>query len=355
MGAFVFYKAEKNQQWTYFESLYFSYTTLLTIGYGDFEPMSNSGKSFFVFWSLLAVPTLTILISNMGDTVVQWVKDATIWLGEVTVLPSNDASVFDRLKYGMYKSMFGPQAAHRVREQKRAQQRETREDEEESVSLEEPPGRILGRGVFRRRRRRAAQATNQRLAEDFEKSEAADEQAAKAHGDKAEEDEHHYRRMLLSEIRKVYADSAASQPKHYTYAEWTHYIELLGQDESDSRYHRQPREADDAPGSHSEHHNKRHSGRSENDQTAGPNAGIPDNASPQEPTVQWSWIGQRSPLIGDKEEPDWLLEKLFVKLEQTLQKQPSPQDQSSSNQDVSPISQGSTPQSTSSGPAVRRD
>ena len=65
IGALVFYFAEHEQQWRYFQSLYFAYTTLLTIGFGDFKPFSNSGKAFFVFWSLLAVPTLTILISNM--------------------------------------------------------------------------------------------------------------------------------------------------------------------------------------------------------------------------------------------------------------------------------------------------
>ena len=43
----------------------------------------------------------------MGDTVVKAVKDLTIWLGEVTVLPSNDASVFERLKYGFFKSTLG--------------------------------------------------------------------------------------------------------------------------------------------------------------------------------------------------------------------------------------------------------
>lgn len=354
MGAFVFYKAEKNQGWTYFESLYFSYTTLLTIGYGDFEPMSNSGKPFFVFWSLLAIPTLTILISNMGDTVVQWVKDATIWLGEVTVLPSNDASVWDRFKYGVYKSMFGYKAAHQLRDQKREEaqkrKRQSAEDDEESVYLEEPPGRILGRI---RRRRRHVDKTNERLAEDFEKSEAAEEQEAKSHGDKGAEDEHHYRRILLSEIRKVYADSAASQPKHYTYAEWTHYIELLGQDESDSRYHRQPHEADDAPGSHSEHH-KRHSCENENCQSGLQEGASPEQNCIEQPTMRWSWIGQRSPLMGDKDEPEWLLEKLFMKLEQCLQKKPQPTEQCAPCKEEAPTLQGSTPQSTSSGPSVSR-
>lgn len=62
------------------EALYFSYTSLLTIGYGDYSPHSNAGKAFFVLWSLLAVPSLTILISNMGDTIVKWFSDFTVAL-----------------------------------------------------------------------------------------------------------------------------------------------------------------------------------------------------------------------------------------------------------------------------------
>ncbi|KAF7329252.1 hypothetical protein MKEN_00186100 [Mycena kentingensis (nom. inval.)] len=84
LGALVFYLAESAQGWTYFQALYFSYTSLLTIGYGDFLPVSNAGKPFFVVWSLLAVPTVTILISNVGDVVVAGVRGGLLW----TVLPT---------------------------------------------------------------------------------------------------------------------------------------------------------------------------------------------------------------------------------------------------------------------------
>ncbi|KAH7067709.1 hypothetical protein BKA63DRAFT_522672 [Paraphoma chrysanthemicola] len=63
-GAVVFKIAEADQHWTYGASCYFAYTSLLTIGYGDYVPTSEAGKSFFVVWSLLAVPTLTIVINN---------------------------------------------------------------------------------------------------------------------------------------------------------------------------------------------------------------------------------------------------------------------------------------------------
>ncbi|KAG6904972.1 hypothetical protein DXG01_005878 [Tephrocybe rancida] len=78
---------QRPQKWTYFEALYFSYTSLLTIGYGDFYPQSNSGKPFFVVWSLIAIPTVTVLISNLGDTLVTYLKNGLLWVGERTLLP----------------------------------------------------------------------------------------------------------------------------------------------------------------------------------------------------------------------------------------------------------------------------
>lgn len=67
VSAVVFRRTEKSQGWSYFEALYFTYTSLTTIGYGDLYPTSNFGKTFFVFWSLLAIPVLTSLVTAMGE------------------------------------------------------------------------------------------------------------------------------------------------------------------------------------------------------------------------------------------------------------------------------------------------
>ena len=88
IGAVVFWQCEKiTQGMTYFQALYFCYVSLLTIGYGDWSPKSNAGKPFFVVWSLIAVPTMTILISDMGDTVIASFKRGTFKLADFTVLP----------------------------------------------------------------------------------------------------------------------------------------------------------------------------------------------------------------------------------------------------------------------------
>ncbi|KAB5543009.1 ion channel protein [Coniochaeta sp. 2T2.1] len=88
VGAKVFQVCEEPyQHWSYFDGVYLGFVSLTTIGYGDLTPISNPGKSFFVFWSLMALPTMTILISNAGDTVVKGIRDLTNTIGEVTILP----------------------------------------------------------------------------------------------------------------------------------------------------------------------------------------------------------------------------------------------------------------------------
>ncbi|KAH1795003.1 hypothetical protein KXX36_002585 [Aspergillus fumigatus] len=65
LGAIAFWLPGQNEKLTYFEALYFAYTTLFTIGYGDFHATSEWERPFFVFWTLLAVPTVTLLIANV--------------------------------------------------------------------------------------------------------------------------------------------------------------------------------------------------------------------------------------------------------------------------------------------------
>lgn len=54
---------------------------------GDLAPKSNPGRPFFVVWSLIAVPTMTILVSDLGDTVISKFKHGTFALADFTVLP----------------------------------------------------------------------------------------------------------------------------------------------------------------------------------------------------------------------------------------------------------------------------
>lgn len=289
IGAAVFYRSERNQSWTYFQSLYFAYTSLLTIGYGDYSPTSNSGKPFFVFWSLLAVPTLTILISNMGDTVVKGIRDLTIYLGEFTVLPG-EASTKDRLKHSAYKLTNGKIFT-------------------KGPMMDEPPG-VLGEkngedGENRNQRSYAAASEN--LAGALEQQELAEADAARARGDKLDEDIHMYHFLLIKELRNVLKHLDESPPRKYTYEEWAWFLRLMGEDES----------------SHTSHRKAPIKIKKENGDEPDLQQGQTDD---REQLRQWSWVGNRSPLMGDAEEAEWVLERLSATLEKELRRQSKSQN-----------------------------
>jgi potassium channel subfamily K, other eukaryote len=312
IGGLVFFKAEKNQGWTYFGGLYFAYTSLLTIGYGDFQPYSNSGKPFFVFWTLLAVPALTILISNMGDTVVKVIKDFTIYLGEITILPGDEGGLSDRLKYGVLKVTGGNGG-------NLTSLKQDNQVKEKPPMMADMPGKNEHRGPKPQNVDGAMHAAGR-----LEKEEEQEEQEARDRGDKIAEDEHHYRHLLISEMKRVYSYVNAEPPKKFTYEEWAYYLSLLGEDEHDQRYHRRaPVKVQDPKGRAD--FEKSNSSSSDNievkEKDTQQDAPVNQFAKDKEDIEEWSWLGDRSPLLGDKDEAAWILERLFAVLERDLKKQ----------------------------------
>ena len=290
IGALIFKLAEHEQDWNYFASLYFAYTTLLTIGYGDFAPFSNSGKAFFVFWSLLAVPTLTILISNMGDTVVKSIRDLTLWLGEITVLPG-EVGVRGRMKQIVAKSTGGKVLG-------------------DVAKFTDPPPGFLGSEKeidaeqAPARSGRAGAAATDILAEEFQEEELREARLARIHGDTLGEDIHEYHYLLIQEFRNVMKHLNESPPRKYTYQEWLWFLKLMGEDESKSASHRR------APV------------KVKNNPNKGPAMQQATGADDEGDRVrQWSWLGNRSPLMGETEEAEWVLERFSITLEKELKKQ----------------------------------
>ena len=337
IGALVFFYAEKNQKWSYFEAFYFSYTTLLTIGYGDFQPISNSGKPFFVFWSLLAIPTLTILISNMGDTVVKVIKDLTIWLGEITVLPSDQGGVVDRLKHGAAKATNGRLMSNWVKMTEENSTSANREEVDEDFRNFQEMNPGLAKMAPREahhghgHRWKLDLEAADRMGKDMEDEEKDEEADAKHRGDSIAEDNHHYRHILISQLRKVYQDTNASTPKKYSYAEWAFFLALLGEDENDSKFHRKApiktkdRKVKDILKTDNDATAAVEKEETEDVEGSSPEEGgdgqADTNTDENDGVTKWSWIGNRSPLMGDQSEAEWLLEKLFNKLEQSLREQ----------------------------------
>jgi len=51
--------------WTWLDSLYFSFITLTTIGFGDFAPQTDAGKVFTIFYIVLGVGIILAFINTL--------------------------------------------------------------------------------------------------------------------------------------------------------------------------------------------------------------------------------------------------------------------------------------------------
>ncbi|KAK6606555.1 potassium channel [Botrytis cinerea] len=180
-GATVFWRAEKREQdLTYFQALYFCYVSLLTIGYGDFAPKSNAGKPFFVVWSLIAIPTMTILISDMSSTVIAAINRGTFTLADWTIMP----------KAGM-----------REKPKKRIRH---------GFDVQNPDDRQMP------------------IVDDVELDpESSLGQVVEEIEEPPEYTEHDLARKLATAIKRVANDLRADKPKKYSYEEWVEFTRLI--------------------------------------------------------------------------------------------------------------------------------
>lgn len=272
IGAVAFWQAEKGAgNWSYFESLYFTYVSFLTIGYGDFYPQDNSARPVFVLWSLIALPTLTVLIGSVGGVINEGVNTLTLWVSDH--LPENTAALSamkdeaSKAKGSEFQSAKPPGFMDDMKS--------------DDAETDDPAHAEAVKGI--------TQSMNEHPG-----SEAKDLAAGK-----------YYRYyLLMKEMKNVVQHMGATPPRQYTYAEWTWFLKLLGEDESSRERHRRPWEVH----------------QSEIAATAngeGP-ASVRDKEGRLKP---WSWLGQRSPLMTAGDEPKWVLERLMQALESDLRKE----------------------------------
>ena len=116
-----------------------------------------------------------------------------------------------------------------------------------------------------------------------------------------------YHFLLIKELRNVLKHLDESPPRKYTYEEWAWFLRLMGEDESSNTSHRK------AP----------IKVKKENGDEPDLQQGQTDD---REQLRQWSWVGNRSPLMGDAEEAEWVLERLSETLEKELRRQSKSQN-----------------------------
>ncbi|KAK2686119.1 hypothetical protein QWA68_015182 [Fusarium oxysporum] len=212
VGAFIFQKAEQAYQgWTYFDVVYFCFEAWTTIGYGDLAPVSNLGRSFYVFWSLLALPTMTILISNAGDTVVRIVRDGIILIGSVTILP-NDRGFVRNVKSLVsiitFEKTFGDRGTGHD------DAGASSKDIDQQLPTDQPPFAI----------------TSSRNIQPYARSTSSFQNNLGNLPTGAD-----LQFLLMSEIRVVIDHLKESKPHHYTFDQWAWYLKLIGEDEHNPR------------------------------------------------------------------------------------------------------------------------
>lgn len=317
VGAAVFLECEASyQRWTYFDSIYFCFVSLITIGYGDRTPVSNAGKSFFVFWSLLALPTMTVLISNAGDTVVKFVRDSTIRLGNVTILPS-DEGFSGNMKHVARRLTCGrafKDVSERMRDLERPDHTEERP----------PPRSSTGKGGASHSNQLSSQS-GPRLLETQHNHQAALIATTTSHRRSlarvrdrldALPTGNDLRLLLISEIQSLSKHVREAEPRRYAFEEWAWYLGLIGEDERDPDTHRKAKPKEKRRKRHkrrNKHKHHRHGQQYPEQQCRA----TPEPAD-QDERFKWSWVGIRSPLMGGQEESEWIMERLMDRLQESL-------------------------------------
>ncbi|KAJ5098619.1 hypothetical protein N7532_005620 [Penicillium argentinense] len=269
-GAVVFWKLE---EMTYFESLYFCFCSLITIGYGDFTPQSNAGRPFFVMWSLIAIPTMTMLISQMSDTIVAAIKKSTEKLSDYTVMPRS----------GAYKSFLGHfpfiMRFFQNREEKKRIKRGFQVGTGADVTGEPDEG-----------------PSTAQTDKDVEQSGPACSPPPTDHPHRTLEElardrnpsPYELAQQLAFAIRRTSHDVREGKRKRYSYEEWVEYTGLIQFTSPQSR----PTSSGAAQG-------QDRSTSVDEDEFG---------------VLNWDWIGDNSPMLAQQTEPEWILDRLCESL-----------------------------------------
>jgi potassium channel subfamily K len=261
VGAVVFWQTEKDaQDMTYFRALYFCYISLLTIGYGDLSPKTNAGRCFFVVWSLIAVPTMTILVSDMGDTVIHKFKIWSSELADFTVLP----------KEGIWRSFLDKHPWLLIWIQTLVDKRAAKKRLKAGFKTTDPNATISPNEVDDTE----AAEVNEIETQFLNTVKPTSNLQTIMHAAPLDLNPGTLRTHLAVSIRLVATDMRLHTLKKYCYEEWVEFTRLL-------RYSSNHTCADDVAAQEEE-----------------------------EGLVDWDYLGEDSPLISGGGESEWLLQRL---------------------------------------------
>lgn len=222
--------------------------------------------------------------TGQGDTVVKLIRDFTLWIGNFTVLPG-EKGVKTTLKESVYKLTRGRLFDDEIGET--------------------PPG-MLGENNERVKNNKGEddghlpknnpESAAQRVAGDKAGQETRRAEEQGKGNDELPENRREYHCLLIKELSKVMKHLNSSPPRKYTFDEWAWYLKLIGEDESSADTHRKALRKPRPDGE-----------------------GLGTAMNDEDRNVKWSWVGNRSPLMGNKEEAEWVLERLTATLDRELE------------------------------------
>ncbi|KAK1752066.1 hypothetical protein QBC47DRAFT_363663 [Echria macrotheca] len=295
-GAFIFMLTEAQiSGLRYFECFYFCFVALLTIGYGDISPKSNLGKPFFIVWSLIAVPIVTLLIQELSRTVVSAVNRGTFALAEWTIMPKRGvASTFISSHPHLHSllSLFCM----------------FRNPDLSCFSPSPPPDQAAQRPTIE---------TGYKMSEKTSPGKPPEEKGEEEEQEEREEKDllpHH----LAQAIRSVARDLRLPRPRRYTFDEWTHFTRLIRSSSSlpppllspsspSSSLPTSSSPSSSTTDNSSPSSSSSSSGSSTVEETA-------DRDTTNKEITTWDWIGEDSPLLADTTEAEWILDRLCESL-----------------------------------------
>lgn len=251
IGAVVFWQLEKESQgMTYYQALYFCYVCLLTIGYGDLAPKSNAGRCFFFVWSLIAVPTMTILVNDLGGTVIDKFKKGTFRFADFTLLP----------KEGVYREYIESKPRILRFLERRQKNLERKRRMKEGMPFPDEAGGVAELQTEVQSLHPTLQTLSKEVTKDLKPT--VPDHAILAH-------------RLAVAIRSVASDLTTNANKQYTFEEWGELTRLI-----------------------------RFTSESADEAISQEEDGV----------LKWDWIGENSPMMSDVGEPEFVLDRLCESL-----------------------------------------
>ena len=228
------------------------------------QRQTNSSKPAFVFWALIALPTLTVLIGAIGDVVAEFVNWYTDWIGTHT-----------QSIYQIFKALTAK--ANKTAKVKDAA-RKTVDPEKDPNGLPQPEDKEQNTAGFDQI---ASIESRRTVPLDFKMDGLTALQAAVA--------EETYRPfVMLRAAQHIMGHLDVSPPKKYTFKEWSWLLKLMGEDEAETRGHRRVGQA----------------------LKVGQEVVTPARLHAYQ---VWSWLGQESPLMSLEEgEAPCIFEHLVI-------------------------------------------